>query len=350
MKNLRRTFIITLAILWFPILVLLCGTIGIWRRVRTSANRAVTFGGCGIINIKGWSDAVRRKGLQSETVVWSTPPIYDRRTFDRDLSQRYGSLTGVFAPIEFLRSVSRSRIVVCGFDGFLLGVTPLQSVEFWLLHLASVKIVACPYGGDAYVYATVHNESLQHALQLSYPAASRNQDRISRRVRRIVRSADFVLPGMMGFDGLGRWDTLAPSFLVIDLSEWEASPTRIESEFLRITHTPNHRGFKGTEFLISAVNRLSTQGHKVSLKLLEKVPNSEVLRVLREETDVLVEQLIHVGYAMSAIEGMATSNVVIANLSDSRIVDPLRRRSTSQHCGTCSGSQPDDHGGSRVLN
>lgn len=328
----RRTFVSATAVLALPFVLLACGIVGGWRRVSRSGNRTVTFGGCGIINLSGWSAAVQRKGICSETVVWSTPKIYAPETFDRDLSDRYGTWTGVLAPIEFLRSVFHSRIIVCGFDGFILGISPLKRVEVGLLHLAGCKVVVGPYGGDSYVYSWVRNESLQHALQMSYPAASRQQCAIARRVRKIVRQADFVMPGMMGFDGLGRWDVLAPSHLVVDPDQWRPNELRFDSPMLRVTHTPNHRGFKGTEFLIKAVERINSGSPRIVLRLLEGVSNEEVRRILTNETDVLVEQLIHIGYAMSALEGLATGNIVVSNLSDSRLIEPLKRWTFLRDC------------------
>lgn len=336
----RRIFVHATAAAFLPFVILMCGTVGAWRILSRSGNRVVTFGGCGIINISGWSDAVRRKGLSSETVVWSTPKIYDRETFDRDLSERYGVLTGILAPIEFLRSVCRSRIIVCGFDGFILGISSLKHIEIRLLHLAGCKVVASPYGGDSYVYSWVRNESLQHALQMSYPEASRRQSALARRVRKITRQADFVMPGVMGFDGLGRWDVLAPSLLVVDPAKWQPanSQSQSTSSMLRVTHTPNHRGFKGTEFLVRAVENINSKDPRIVLRLLEGVPNEEVRRILEDETDVLVEQLIYVGYAMSGVEGLASGNVVVSNLTDPRIVEPLKRWTFFRDCPIVSAS------------
>jgi predicted metal-dependent TIM-barrel fold hydrolase len=62
---------------------------------------------------------------------------------------------------------------------------------------------------------------------------------------------------------------------------------------VKVMHTPNHRGFKGTEFLIQAVDELREEGLQIELVLLEKVPNSRV-RDLMQEVDILAEQFISV--------------------------------------------------------
>lgn len=338
MKLLRRSIVMLFATLWLFPVIIACIAIRIRREVVKTRQPHIALGGCGIINLSEWCQAIRLIGMKAETVVWSTPSIYASDTFDRDLHQRYGQWAGILAPYEFVRSLSRSNIVVCGFDGFVLGITPFRSIEIKLIQLAGGKVVACPYGGDAYEYSLVHNISLRHALQMSYPKAARKQDEIRRAIRRNTRQADFVMPGMMGFDGLGRWDVLAPSFLVIDPIKWCPKTDIDHTESLRITHTPNHRGFKGTEFLIEAVELLRNEGYQIELNLLEGLPNEEVRRVLQEDTDVLVEQLLHTGYAMSALEGMATGNVVIANLEDRQIVEPMRRWTFLRHCPIVSAS------------
>ena len=77
------------------------------------------------------------------------------------------------------------------------------------------------------------------------------------------------------------------------------------SEVVKITHAPNFRGFKGSEFIINAVEKLQKEGFKIELNLLEKLKNHEVKKILQDETDILVEQIIFTGHALNGLEGMA---------------------------------------------
>jgi hypothetical protein len=309
----------------------------------------VVLGGCGIINLREWSLGLQLCGLRARTIVWSTPEIYSADTFDRDLKRRYGNFSGVMAPVEFARAVSGHEIIICGFDGFLLGNTCLASVEVALVRISGCKLVVAPYGGDAHILGRLSIEGLRHALQVSYPLIARQQFKIEKRVRRLVAHADAVLPGMSGFDGIGRWDVLAPSFLAIDTDLWRPRLNPPPSSTLRVVHAPNHRGFKGSEFVIRAVERLADQGVDISLRLLEGVDNHEVRRIFSEETDVLVEQLVHVGYAMTAIEGMACGVAVISNLEDQRVVVPMRRWSFLGQCPIISSDPEKIEGTLREL-
>ena len=341
MRIWRRTLIAcanVLIIVQFPAVVLSALFVGGIRRVKRSRNRRIDFGGFGIINLKGWSEAAKLAGFDSRTIVWATPFVYSKDTFDVDLLQRWKLLMTVVSPAMFVGSIFRSQTIVCGFDGFLLGRTPLRPFEIWLLRLARCKVVAAPYGGDAYSYSSVRSESLQHVLQISYPEAARKQHIISRRIKTMVRHADFVIPGLMGLDGIGRWDVLTPSALVVDINHWAPLTEKHSNQEMRIAHSPNHRGFKGTEFLIRAVDELRAEGHKISLQLLESMPNEVIRDKYATEIDVLVDQLVFTGYAMSGVEGLASGLVVIANLEDERYMLPFKRWSFLSECPIVSAS------------
>ncbi len=107
---------------------------------------------------------------------------------------------------------------------------------------------------------------------------------------------------------------------------------------MRVAHAPNHRGFKGTEFILAAVEQLRAEGLDVELVLIEGVQNSEVQRILTSEVDVLADQIIATGYALNAIEGMAAGLPVLANLEDDRLTAVLRRYSYLDECPILSAS------------
>jgi glycosyltransferase involved in cell wall biosynthesis len=98
-----------------------------------------------------------------------------------------------------------------------------------------------------------------------------------------------------------------------------------------VVHTPNHRGFKGTEFLLRAVEELKNEGLQIDLRLLERVPNAEVRRIVAE-TDILAEQFIATAYAMSGMEGMACGLPVMANLDSEYYTQVFRRYSFLNEC------------------
>ncbi len=321
-----------------PLLYVFALLLRVFSRAGRLDRRRTTFGGAGIINFARWSRALRAGGFSARTVVWSTPSIYADDTFDIDIKAKWGVFAGVMAPIHFAFELARTDTVVCGFDGFILGVTHIRRVETTLIKLAGRKVVVCPYGADAFVYRNVRSEPTMQALQISYPYAGRNQKKIYERVDRLVRKADFVFLGVMAFDGFGRWDALPFNSLVIDQEEWSPASRDWKSDELVVVHAPNHRGFKGTEFLVQAIQELQSAGESVRLQLLEGLDNTRVRDILCNEAHVLVEQLISTGYGMNGVEGLAAGVVVISNLEDERIMLPMKRWSFAKECPIISAS------------
>jgi glycosyltransferase involved in cell wall biosynthesis len=80
-----------------------------------------------------------------------------------------------------------------------------------------------------------------------------------------------------------------------------------------------------------AVDELNKEGLKVELVLLEKIPNSRV-RELMQEVDILAEQFIGIGYALSGMEGMASGLPVLANLDNETYTTIFRRYSFLNEC------------------
>jgi len=153
--------------------------------------------------------------------------------------------------------------------------------------------VVIPYGSDPYEDSRIRSTGTQHGLLISYPDASRRQMSIRKSVEYWTRKCDVLIPGFMGPDGFGRWDVLVPSAMCISLDEWPRSMRGNRSDGLDfpvvVAHAPNHRGFKGSKFVIDAISELQREGLLVELRLLEGLRNDEVKRVLSEETDILVE-------------------------------------------------------------
>ena len=298
----------------------------------------LVWGSSPIINYSHWSRAMKQMGHISDTFVLDYfSSINHRNDWDMVLLEKYWPLPRLIKPyMAFLEAVIKYDIFIMSFDGFFLGDTYLRYFQAYFLKLANKKTVLIPYGSDAYVYSRVKSIPLLHGLMISFPEAAKKQERIGKNIDYWLKHADVVIPGVMGIDGFGRWDVLAPSSMVLDLDVWKPSSKsrsqKTSDETIVVVHAPNHRGFKGTEFIIAAIEQLKKEGLKIELRLLEKLQNSEVRRILNEEADILIEQLIITGHGINAIEGMANGLPTISNLEDENYVLPMRRWSYLGEC------------------
>lgn len=305
--------------LFFVILVpiALVGRISSRSRGKSNLKPRLLWGVTPIINIKYFSGCMKEAGYDSKTHVLQYYVINSREDFDYCRSDLFriplfGYVLWFAAPyFEFLGALTKFDIFHYHFDGGILGKTPLKFVEVELLHFAGKKVVVMVYGFDSYIYPKVRSPEVRDALEKQYPVDYR---KIVRQVNYFSRKSDFVITGIMSPDGFERWDILPTTHLIVDTRKWEPSQEILVGEKVRFFHSPNHRGVKGTEHFIAAVERLKQEGHPVELVLVERVPNSEV-RSLMETCDVVLDQLILFGYAMTALEAMACGKVVVCNIS-----------------------------------
>jgi glycosyltransferase involved in cell wall biosynthesis len=311
-----------------------------------------------IANIKYWSAAMRAAGWDSHTLVSTVYESINRRDdFDlveaellpRFFPSRVRRALGPYA--GFLHVLRHAAVLHISFLGGPLGATPLRRWEAQLLRLARIRTVAIPFGADVFVYSRIEDPSFRYGLLRSYPQAGRDEHKVEARVRYWCRRADVIVVGFT-IDGLPRWDVAAGNIVVIDAELWPPRTTPSvgdgRSGRVRILHTPNHRGAKGTEFLIAAVDELRDEGLDVELVLAERIQNERVRELMRE-VDILGDQLIVPGYGLAAIEGMASALPVICNLEYPRHVALLDRYSFLGECPVVSATPESVKAVLRVL-
>lgn len=304
----------------------------------TPKNPRLVWGPAPILNNSHWSKAMKQAGFSSETYTTAfMNNINSREDWDRLVNEDYKFIPLPIRPyIAFLEALIHYDIFFTPFIGFFLGKTALWRFESILLKIARKKIVVLAYGSDSYIYPRIQSTSLLHGLLMSYPQHAKRATTVANKVDYWREHADVVIPGWIGFDGIGRWDVLVGSQLHIDTNDWKPAKKKSNADgtkgMVTITHTPNHRGFKGTEFIIKAVKNLQAEGLKVELNLVEGKQNCEVKQILTEETDILIEQLIFTGHGLSGVEGMASGTCVIANLEDEQYTLPVRRWSYFAEC------------------
>jgi hypothetical protein len=87
-----------------------------------------------------------------------------------------------------------------------------------------------------------------------------------------------------------------------------------------VVHAPSHRGVKGTEQILAALDRLKQRGVKFKLHLIEKKTNLEV-RAALEDADVCIDQIHLPLHGRLAVEAMAAGCAVAA--CDRPLLEPI---------------------------
>jgi hypothetical protein len=91
---------------------------------------------------------------------------------------------------------------------------------------------------------------------------------------------------------------------------------------LRVGHAPNHAHFKGTRFLVGAIEHLQARGYAIELVSRTGVANSEVISLLKS-CDVVADQFIAGFHGYTALEAMALGKPVLCYLrSPEAAIDP----------------------------
>lgn len=327
-----------------PICLLILFLYSIVRAIfmRKKPNKII-FGTTPILNNKYWANALKEIGLEAETLMSS---YYSRINKREDFDKYFEDLLPRILRKKYLKEaasllfvwlyiIKNTKIFVMSFDGVIFRKY-FWRFEYLLFRINKIKTIVIPYGSDAYMYSRVRDKSLQNALLLSYPSAAKREKEIESKVFFWTKRCDFTLSLFMGCDGFPRWDIPMFQFIVIDTKEWQPKKYYSMNDGIngavRILHAPNHRGFKGTEFLLDAVEKLKNEeGLLIELILLEGVQNAVVKEVM-QSVDILAEQFICIGYALTAIEGMASGLPVLSNLDNEEYTKLFRRYSFLNEC------------------
>ena len=311
-----------------------------------------------ILNNKYWSQAMQAAGYSSKTLMSDVLRINKKEDFDLyfdDVTPRWIRprllRKGLMRSFAFLYMIQNACVVHLPFSGGPLGKTALWRLEAYLFRMAGINVVILPYGGDAYCFSQIIDPCLRNGLLINYGEYARKETQIRKRVELWTKNADVMVTGFL-VDGMGRWDVPITNMICIDISLWRPksaySLNNGENGVVKVMHTPNHRGAKGTEFLIEVVEVLQREGLKIELVLLENVPNDKV-REMMQEVDILADQFIATAYALSAIEGMASGLPVMSNLENEAYTRVFRRYAFLNECPILSTMPETLEGNLRLL-
>jgi len=140
----------------------------------------------------------------------------------------------------------------------------------------------------------------------------RAESDVRTRLAAFGRHADVILGCADLVENLPRLDGV---FLYpLPTEEWAPAEAPAD-DLLTIVHSPNHPHYKGTRYLVDAVEGLKREGLAIELVLVQGMPTDEA-RATYERADVIADQFLIGAYALFAIEGMALGKPVLCYLND----------------------------------
>jgi glycosyltransferase involved in cell wall biosynthesis len=256
----------------------------------------------------GLSHAERELGLDSEVVIFEPNPFGFEvdRSFVRD-----GLPAWRTAPtrLRFLATAARHYDVF----HFNFGTTLLPG---WGLPVAIDELPLLRRLGKI-VIATFQGDDARPPGQWSAPPPARAWDAVERRRRharaRMLRYANRVF--YLNPD-LRQWLPGASfcAYASFDPRRVEPIPPRADGE-LTIVHGPSHRGAKGTDAVIGAVEHLRASGVSLRLDLVEGVKRHEAL-ARYAQADIAIDQVRVGWYGGFAVEAMALGKPVLCYVKD----------------------------------
>jgi SAM-dependent methyltransferase/glycosyltransferase involved in cell wall biosynthesis len=95
----------------------------------------------------------------------------------------------------------------------------------------------------------------------------------------------------------------------------KASPVRRDRRPFVVAHSPTSRALKGTDFVLSAVEKLRARGLDVELRLIENMTYEQALAAYRD-ADLAVDQLLFGAYGQVSVEMMALGVPVVCYLRE----------------------------------
>jgi len=319
--------------------------------ISKSVNPRLLWGVTPIVNFKYWNEALKLKGYNSKTFMTHYySSINKRNDFDiyfEDIKPKF-FLSGFFMKFKSLSKIHLLFYIADNFDiihttyeGLVWKDSIYWKNELNFYRNCGLKFVVLPYGSDYQMYSQLYNKSWHHALLVNYPESAKREKLIRQKIEYFVEYADCIMAGFQ-FDQISRWDIFPYAVYPMNTNIFRPKTSYSKKDgkngIVKVYHTPNHRGIKGTEFLIQAVEELKAEGVLVELCLLENVQNDVVRDKLYQDADILVEQLI-LGFALSALEGMATGLPVITNLEDDENeIKVFRRFSYLNECPALSSN------------
>lgn len=105
--------------------------------------------------------------------------------------------------------------------------------------------------------------------------------------------------------------------LRIDIDKFVPVYPNIKKKKVRIVHAPSKRTKKGTEYVLTAIDKLKND-YEIEFVLVEGMSNEDAIKIY-QSADIIVDQLLVGTYGVFACEAMALGKPVVTYISEEMI-------------------------------
>ena len=291
-------------------------------RKALGAKPKLIWGPTPILNIVDNSKTMRELGYDSRTLVYTV--YFITQDFDYNLARLVQNpAIGPWLPnLLFLWSLLRFDVFHFFYDGGIwsgMKILPhAKWLELPLLRLAGKRVVVMAYGADVRTRESDERwRDYNLCLECPEPgvncicsdaAAEINTSYHRRWGNELVAMGDMQDYVFGSRRDVYHWPIDVSTVEYRGAAEQAGRP-------VRIVHSPNHRHFKGTGYIIDAVESLRTKGYDVELDLVEQVSNVEAKRRYGDG-DIVVAQCVAGWVGFTEIEAMAAGKPTVTYFRD----------------------------------
>lgn len=256
------------------------------------------------------ASAFGEKGISVTVVRTGTSPFSVGRKYDKVVDfQGLNKLQKIFKHLcLFFKFVPRHNVFI-----FLYGISLLPyNLDLPILKLFHKKTVMWFVGSDIRSYESVEAAKeigLKYYISeewLKREAVPGKLKQKKRMIRMVERYVDHIISGP-SFSHLltRRYDRI---YVPIDIDNirYNSVPNRRPV----VVHAPSRAEYKGTSYVLEAVERLKSEGYDFEFRLFQNTSNVKVRETL-SNADISVDQLFSTCPGMFAIESMAAGCAVL---------------------------------------
>jgi glycosyltransferase involved in cell wall biosynthesis len=245
--------------------------------------------------------------------------------FDRDVDVQipYGGKNKIQRLFNLLRSIVRRFYWFCKYNTFHFywGTTLLpRQWDLPFYKLFGKKVIMEYLGHDIRHYQTLVERYDLPESHVYYINMDEHDNKTRRRINNEKQHIDYIvscLPTHVDFAKSYDMEVNEVLPLAINVEQIPYIPleSRSKDEPIIILHAPTNRIFKGTDYIVKAIESLKNEGYNIDFRLVEDVSHQQLFKEY-ERCDIFVDQISVGWYGTAALEAMCVGRPVCAFIDE----------------------------------